>query len=100
MTYLKLVSNKNNFFERQFHESDSIILDEDDFNDSDDSESLYEIKKLLVKKTWIIWEKKKIEYLVRWLDWESEHDWWYNINKLQKTKKLIKNYEKKLSNST
>ena len=51
MTYLKSVSNKNDFFKRQFHESDSVILDENDFNDFDDSESSYEIEKLLVKKT-------------------------------------------------
>ena len=51
MIYLKLVSNKNNFFERQSHESDLVILDENDFNNSDDSESFFEIKKLLIKKT-------------------------------------------------
>ena len=51
MTYLKSVSKKKDFFERKFYESDLIILDEDNFNDSDDSESLYEIEKLLVKKT-------------------------------------------------
>ena len=51
MTYLKSVSNKNNFFEKQSHESDSVTHDKDDFNDSDDSESFYEIEKLLVKKT-------------------------------------------------
>ena len=96
MTYLKSVSNKNNFFEKQFHESDSVILDENNFNDSDDSESFYEIKKLLVKKTQIVWEKKKIKYLIKWFNWKSEHDQWYNINKLQKAKKSIKNYEKKI----
>ena len=58
MIYLKSVSNKNDFFKRQFHESDSVIFDKDDFNNFDDSESLYEIKKLLIKKTWIIQEKK------------------------------------------
>ena len=96
MTYLKSVSNKNNFFEKQFHESDSVILDENNFNDSDDSESFYEIKKLLVKKTQIVWEKKKIKYLIKWFNWKSEHDQWYNINKLQKAKKLIENYKKKI----
>ena len=68
MIYLKSVSNKNNFFKRQSHESDSIILDEDDFNDSDDSELFYEIEKLLIKKTWIIQGKKKIKYLVKWFN--------------------------------
>ena len=43
VTYLKSVSNENDFFKKQFHESDSIILDKGDFNDSDDSESFYEI---------------------------------------------------------
>ena len=65
MTYLKSVSNENDFFERQSHESDSITLNENNFNDSDDSESLYEIEKLLVKKTQIIQEKIKIKYFVR-----------------------------------
>ena len=51
MTYLKSVSNENNFFKRQFHEFNSITLDENDFNDFDDSELFYEIEKLLVKKT-------------------------------------------------
>ena len=92
---MKSVSNKNDFFERQFHEFNLIIFDKDDFNDSDDSELLFEIEKLLVKKTQIVWKKTKIKYLVKWLDWKSEHDWWYNINKLQKVKKSIKNYEKK-----
>ena len=49
--YLKSVSNKNNFFKKQLYKSDSVTLDKDNFNDSDDSESLYEIEKLLVKKT-------------------------------------------------
>ena len=96
MTYLKSVSNKNDFFKRQSHESDSVILDEDDFNDSNDSESFFEIEKLLVKRTWIIWEKTKIKYLVKWLSWKSEHDQWYNVNKLQKAKKSIENYKKKI----
>ena len=65
---MKSVSNKNNFFKRQSHESDSIILDEDDFNNSDDSESLYEIEKFLVKKTQIIQEKKnQISCKMIWL---------------------------------
>ena len=51
MTYLKSALNKNNFFKKQSHESDSIILDKNNFNDSNDSESFYEIEKLLVKKT-------------------------------------------------
>ena len=65
MTYLKLASNKNNFFKKQSHESDSVTLDKDNFNDSDDSELFFEIKKLLVKKTQIIQEKTKIKYLVK-----------------------------------
>ena len=65
MTYLKSASNENDFFKKQSHESDSVILDKDNFNDSDDSELLFEIKKLLVKRTQIIWKKTKIEYLVK-----------------------------------
>ena len=63
--FQKQKSNKNNFFKRQFHESDSITFDKDDFNDSDDFESLFEIKKLLIKRIQIIQEKTKIKYLVK-----------------------------------
>ena len=54
MTYLKSVSNENNFFEKQFYKSDSIIFDKNDFNNFDDFELFYEIKKFLVKKIQII----------------------------------------------
>ena len=69
ITYLKSVSNKNDFFKRQFHESDSITFDENNSDDSNDFESLFEIKKFLIKKIWIIQEKTKIKYLVKmtWL---------------------------------
>ena len=65
---MKSVSIKNNFFKKQLNKSDLIIFNEENFNNFDDSELLYEIKKFLVKKTQIIWEKIKIKYLVRWFN--------------------------------
>ena len=62
---MKSVSNENDFFERQSHESDSIILDKNNSDNFNNSESLFEIEKLLVKKTQIIQEKIKIKYLVK-----------------------------------
>jgi hypothetical protein len=59
----------------------------------------YEIERLLNKR--II--KRELdfftEYLVRWQNYESEYDRWYNIKNLENVKDLIADYEKKLFNS-
>jgi hypothetical protein len=64
-----------------------------------DSQDQYEIKRLLNKRTIRRETEYFIEYLVRWLDYDSEWDRWYNVKDLRNVKNLITNYEKKLFNS-
>ena len=93
---MKLVLRENNSFNRQSHESDSVIID--DNYDSNDSVSSYKIEQLLDKKVTNVRNKIKIEYLVRWYDYESEWNVWYNIKNLQQTFNLIIDYERIFNN--
>jgi hypothetical protein len=91
VTQLKSVSDsaKNSFNRSRSTHSSSMI----------NSQDQYEIKRLLNKR--IIKRKQKyfIEYLIRWLKYESKWDRWYNVKNLLNVKDLITDYEKKLFNS-
>jgi hypothetical protein len=61
-----------------------------------DTQNEYEIERLLNKK--IVRRKHEYftEYLIRWKEYESEFDKWYNVKNLENAKKLVSDYEKKL----
>jgi hypothetical protein len=59
----------------------------------------YEIKRILNKRIVKRDHDFFIEYLIRWLDYESEWDRWYNVKNLSNVKKLIEDYEKELFNN-
>jgi hypothetical protein len=59
----------------------------------------YEIERILNKRIVKRDQDFFIEYLIRWLDYESEWNRWYNIKDLSNVKKLITNYEKELFNN-
>jgi hypothetical protein len=63
------------------------------------SQDQYEIKRILNKRI----VRRDIEYftkyLIRWLEYDSEWDRWYNVKNLANVKKFITNYEKKLFNN-
>ena len=63
VVYLKPAPKEDDSFNRQSHESDSVIID--DNYDSNDSVSSYKIEQLLDKKVTNIRSKIKIEYLVK-----------------------------------
>ena len=51
------------------------------------------------KIDWLLWKKITkcdcnyiTEYLVRWKEYESEHNIWYNVKNLSHTHKLVKKY--------
>ena len=60
---LEISIKKNDFFNKQFHESESIIID--NIYNSNNSASSYKIEQLLDKKITNIKNKIKIEYLVK-----------------------------------
>jgi hypothetical protein len=64
-----------------------------------DTQNEYEIERILNKRTVKRDHDYFIEYLIRWLDYESEWDRWYNVKNLANAKNLIVDYEKKLFNS-
>jgi hypothetical protein len=66
------------------------------FSSMIDTQNQYEIERLINKRIIRRNHDYFIEYLVRWLRYESEWDRWYNVKNLSSAKKLISNYEKKL----
>ena len=54
-----------------------------DNNNSNDSAFFYKIEQFLDKKITNIRNKIKVEYLVKWLNYKSEWNVWYNIKKFQ-----------------
>jgi hypothetical protein len=91
VTQLKSVSDsaKNSFNRSRLTHSSSMI----------DNQDQYEIKRLLNKRIIKREQEYFIEYLIRWLRYESKWDRWYNVKNLLNVKNLITDYEKKFFNS-
>jgi hypothetical protein len=88
---LKLASDsiKDSFNRSRSTHSSSVI----------DIQNQYEIERLINKRVIRRDQNHSIEYLIRWLRYESEYDRWYNVKNLANAKDLIVDYEKKLINS-
>jgi hypothetical protein len=81
-------SAKNSFNRSRSSHSSSMI----------DTQNQYEIERLINKRVVRRDHEYGIEYLIRWLKYESKYDRWYNVKKLVNAKDLIVDYEKKLFN--
>jgi hypothetical protein len=57
----------------------------------------FEIKSLIDRKTTA---RREMKYLVRWKDYELEHDEYWNLNGLQNALKLIQKYENTIQSRT
>ena len=79
------LSNQNSF-QRIFASSKIINIKE---NNETNIRS-YEIEKIIVKR---ITERRNSEYLVRWLKYESKHDVWRNLTKLQDAMNLVREFD-------
>jgi hypothetical protein len=64
-----------------------------------DTQNEYEIERILNKRIVKRDQNFFTEYFIRWLEYESEWDRWYNVKDLNHVKELIADYEKKLINS-
>ena len=71
-------------YNRIMRSSESIIM-------KNDTETIkfYEIQKIIVKRS----TTRDVEYLVRWLEYESEHDVWRNLSELQNAMNLVKDFD-------
>jgi hypothetical protein len=78
-------SAKNLYTRFRSTHSSSVI----DFQDE------YEIEKLLNKRIVKREHEFFTKYLIRWQEYESEFDKWYNVKNLENAKNLIANYKKK-----
>jgi hypothetical protein len=91
VTQLKSVSDsaKNSFNRSRSSHSSSII----------DIQDQYEIERLLNKRTIRREAEYFTEYLIHWIEYESEWNRWYNVKNLDNAKDLIVDYERKLFNN-
>ena len=64
--------------------SKSIIMKSDT-----DTVKFYEIQKIIAKRS----TTRDVEYFVRWLEYESKHDVWRNLSKLQNAMNLMKDFD-------
>ena len=93
---MKSASKKDDSFNKQSYKFSSVITDNN--HNSNNSASFYEIEQLLDKKITNIRNKIKIEYLVKWLNYKSEWNVWYNIKNLQQASDLIADYKRIFNN--
>ena len=80
-------SSSTNFFRRsRFIKSNFVFVEE-----NIDRVKFYEMKRLLNKRQTT---RRKMKYLVKWKDYDSKHDNWRNLSKLNDVMNLVKKYEK------
>ena len=90
MTQLESVEKKNDSYDKKrSHYFDSIKIENDT-----DFEKTYEIKKIVDKKIKTYEKISIIQYLIRWLDYESKYDEWKSFAALIDCMNLIHDYEK------
>ena len=83
---LKLVSIESNFYQRsQSIHSDSIFVENDIKR-----VKFYEID-FLINKCEIA--RRELKYLIRWKEYDSAYDEWWNISEFEDVMNLIKDYE-------
>ena len=91
VTQLKSASSKSNLYLRsKLSHSDALKI-EDMLNT--DVEKNYEIERLINKRNRIYDKIIVTQYLVRWLDYESEYDEWKFLSALAECTDLIEKYE-------
>ena len=84
---LKFIESLNaNSFQRNAASFESIFV-ERNTNDV----KFYEVKKIVIKRAN---KKRDLKYLMRWLNYDFEHDQWKNISKLKNVMNLINDYER------
>ena len=83
------LSDKNSY-DRKFYDNLSAIYMKEDFDD----DVFYEIEKLINKR--IIRKKHDqfTRYLMRWKEYDLEHDTWYKIDDLKNAAELVIDYER------
>ena len=84
---LKFIDSLNaDSFERNAASFDSIFVEKDT-----DDVKFFEVKKIIMKR---INKKRDVKYLIKWLNYDSEHDQWRSISELENVMNLVNDYER------
>ena len=88
---LKSKSSKNDFYDKVNNKNSSSIEIENVESDFELTQQIssYEIKRFLFKKM----SRDKSKYLIKWKNYDNEHNVWYFFDVLNKIKNVIEKYE-------
>ena len=89
-------SNNDSYRRSKSNNSSSITTKNDDFDDSTQTSS-YEIERLLNRR---IISTNKINYLVKWKNYDSKHNVWYSLHAFDSFKNLVDDYDRQHFRST
>ena len=82
----KCSSSSIDFFKRRkSNHSDFVFVNDDTIN-----VKFFELSRIINKR---IIKKRKVEYFVEWKNYESKHNVWRNLSKLENAMNLINDYE-------
>ena len=84
----ELKSSSQDLYNRFTSNEFSLIIEKDD----DDTKKSYIIERLLERRT----SREKIQYLIKWFDYDFVHNVWYDVDDLTDAQDFIKNFEKKI----
>ena len=91
IAHLELAQNSTmNFFHRTSKQSEFIFV-----NENIENVQFFEIEKLIVSRET---RREDTKYLIRWKNYESEHDVWRNIFELKNAMKLMNEFKNNNSN--
>ena len=98
ITQLKFASLSNNdsYQRSKSNNSSSITTKNDDFDDFTQTFS-YEIERLLNRR---IISTDRINYLIKWKNYDSKHNVWYFLHVLDSFKNFVDDYDRQHSRST
>ena len=88
-------SNSDSYQRSKSNNSLSITTKNDDFDDFTQT-SNYEIERLLNRR---ITSTNKINYLIKWKNYDSKHNVWYFLHAFDSFKNLVDNYDRQHSRS-
>ena len=88
-------STKDSFNRSRSKHSPSV----DDIQKDTEINRSYEVKRILNKRTIRRDRDQSTEYLIRWVEYDSEFDRWYNVKNLENSQELVHDYERELARS-
>jgi hypothetical protein len=90
--HLKSASVEEDSYNKEAKESESIKDVQEKIKD------IYEIERILVKRLIKVKRSRtsRIQYRVKWLNWENQHNQWIDVAEMNNAKDLVNDFETKL----